>query len=112
MEILSNLHIRYHGYGWILFSGVANVVMGISFVGFLLYVPRAEGHFSEIDLIVLAASAVMILVGLGLILQKKWAYYPFKLGVYVNLLNFPIGTIISVFLLDYIKKNEIKNYMS
>jgi hypothetical protein len=48
--------------------------------------------------------------GVGVIMRKPWAYYVLKLILYWLLIAFPIGTLISVKMLNYIKKNNIKEF--
>jgi len=50
-----------------------------------------------------------LLTGIGLLTRKKIGYYSLKLFLYVFLIGFPIGTIISYKILKYIKKHNLKN---
>jgi hypothetical protein len=48
--------------------------------------------------------------GVGVVMRKPWAYYVLKIILYWLLIAFPIGTVISVKMLNYIKKNKIKHF--
>jgi len=51
-----------------------------------------------------------LVTGLGVIKLTRWGYYLFKFFLYLLLISFPIGTIISYKTFSYMKKNNIKNY--
>jgi hypothetical protein len=51
-----------------------------------------------------------LLTGICLLTRKIAGYYSLKLVLYVLLIGFPIGTIISYKLLKYIKKHNVKNH--
>ncbi len=51
-----------------------------------------------------------IFVVIGVIFKYRWGYYMFKVNLYLWLLFFPIGTIVSYMYLSYIKRNNIKKY--
>jgi hypothetical protein len=51
-----------------------------------------------------------LLTAIGLFTRKKFGYYSLKLFLYILLVGFPIGTIISYKMLKYIKKNNIVNH--
>ena len=48
--------------------------------------------------------------GVGIIMRKPWAFYILKLILYWLLIAFPIGTLISVKMLRYMKKNNTKHF--
>ncbi len=50
-----------------------------------------------------------LVTGVGIFIIEKWGYYLFKSFLYVLLVFFPIGTIISYISLKYMKKNNIKD---
>ena len=54
-------------------------------------------------------SLYYLITGIGILARKEWGYYLFKFFLYVLVLAFPIGTIISWKSLDYMKKNDIKS---
>jgi hypothetical protein len=49
-----------------------------------------------------------LITGIGILSQKRWGYYLFKFFLYILLLGFPIGTLISYKSLSYIRRNNIK----
>ena len=51
-----------------------------------------------------------LMTGIGILTRKKWGYYLFKSFLYILILAFPIGTIISYKSLAYMKENAIKNF--
>jgi hypothetical protein len=51
-----------------------------------------------------------LITGVGILIKKKWGYYLFKFFLYVLLVSFPIGTIISYLSLQYMKRNDIKKF--
>jgi hypothetical protein len=73
----------------------------------------ADDEFSQPTwFIVLGVIQVLtfLIGGVGVIMRKPWAYYVLKLILYWFLIAFPIGTLISVKMLNYIKKNNIKDF--
>ena len=110
VEFLKKLHVRYYGYGWVLICGIAHIIIGTA----ILYLSIMETYSEDmirVTAIIIAISLAMIILGCGLVFQKRWAYLPFKFGLYVNLLAFPIGTIFSLQMLKYIKENRILDCM-
>ncbi len=69
-------------------------------------------RFGPIWFIVLGyiQALTFLIGGLGVVMRKPWAYYVLKLILYSLLIAFPIGTLISVKMLNYIKKNNIKDF--
>lgn len=65
---------------------------------------RALFYFTVVEL------SAYFLTGLGVVLLKKWGYLLFKLFLYLLLLAFPIGTIISYVTLAYMRRHRIKRY--
>ncbi len=53
---------------------------------------------------------LFLIGGVGIVMRKSWAYYILKLILYWLLIAFPIGTLISVKMLKYVKKNNIKDF--
>jgi FtsH-binding integral membrane protein len=53
-------------------------------------------------------SSWYLATGLGIIRRVKWGYYLFIFFLWILLLAFPIGTIISFKTLKYIRRNHIK----
>lgn len=50
-----------------------------------------------------------LITGIGILARKRWGYFLFNFFLYVLLLAFPIGTIISYKSLRYIESNNIQN---
>jgi hypothetical protein len=57
----------------------------------------------------IVVSTWYLVTGIGILIQKEWGYYLFKIFLYILLVSFPIGTIISYICLKYIKNNNIKD---
>ena len=51
-----------------------------------------------------------ILVAIGMLFHKKWGFILVRAYLYILLLGIPIGTAISILLLSYLKKQEIREY--
>lgn len=60
--------------------------------------------------VVTIVSIAHLLVGFGILSKKLWGYYIMKTYLYFWLLGFPIGTLLSLKALKYLKKNEIKKF--
>ncbi len=95
------LFLKIYGYSLILLALLsylctANVSYYITFSYFLFY-----GG--------IVISTWYLVTGIGILVKGKWGYYLFKVFLYVLLVSFPIGTLISYFSLKYIKKNNIKD---
>ena len=69
-------------------------------------------RFAPIWFIVLGyiQSLTFLIGGVGVVMRKPCAYYVLKIILYWLLIFFPIGTLISVKMLNYIKKNNIKDF--
>jgi hypothetical protein len=58
----------------------------------------------------IAANLVFYLVGsLGLLSRRLLGYYALKVFLYVLLLAFPIGTVIAVRILRYMKREKVRS---
>lgn len=97
------------------------LLIAFTFVAvFFFFSPTSPGFFfSFFEEMSKSSSALYFLIGtlvfyflagLGVVLQKKWGYLLFKLFLYILLLGFPIGTIISYLTLSYMKRHQIKRY--
>jgi putative copper export protein len=75
-----------------------------------MYIAGASPPSSGVILFVGISLIYYYLTGIGMILKTKWGYILFKTFLYLALLAFPIGTVISYITLSYIKKNNIKQY--
>jgi len=51
-----------------------------------------------------------LLTGIGVILRARWGYFLFKLFLYLTILAFPIGTIISYYTLSYMRRHRLEQY--
>jgi hypothetical protein len=88
-------------FGYVLiFLGVFTVAFG--YLAFLegFWVPR---YF------VSSVSAFYFLCGVGVVRLTGWGYYLFRAFLYVLFLAVPIGTMISLATLKYMKRNNIKH---
>jgi hypothetical protein len=97
------------------------VLMGVAMGGafFFLFLtspapffdPRSPStHERAAFYLITAVLIAYFLTGLGVALLRKWAYFPFKLFLYVMFLVFPIGTIISCLTLSYMRRHNIRKY--
>ena len=94
------------------FLDIYGYLLIIFFFGciYTLYVVTAIGYLPFYrDYFGMAISLWYLITGIGILTRKEWGYYLFKSFLYVLLLAFPIGTIISVKSLRYMKRNGIKN---
>jgi len=66
--------------------------------------PQSALHF------LIAVHLFYLFTGVGVVLRTKWGYFLFKVFLYLMLLAFPIGTIISYLALSYMKKHKIKTH--
>lgn len=53
-----------------------------------------------------------LISGLGILLRKKWGFILMKLYLYILYLGFPLGTLLAIRILSYIKENEIKDFFT
>lgn len=73
--------------------------------------PTSVETYERVAFYLLSALHIFyFLTGIGVVLLKKWGYFLFKLFLYVLLLAFPFGTVISWVTLSYMKKHRIKRY--
>ena len=87
------------------------VLMGL-FVGcvYAIYlISQVEGRSFDSCKLGCVISLWYLITGIGLLARKPWGYYLFKFFLYVLLLAFPIGTIVSYKSLSYIKRHGIKS---
>jgi hypothetical protein len=57
----------------------------------------------------MGVSLYYMLTAVGLFWRKRWGYYLFKLFLYLLLLGFPIGTIISYKSMSYMRQSNVKS---
>jgi hypothetical protein len=88
------------------------VLIGLSVAGLLFFYwvsLQVELKPNDMYFIFIAAFGCII-IGIGVIKLTEWGYYLFKFFLYLLLICFPIGTLISYKILKYMKKNDIKSY--
>jgi hypothetical protein len=88
------------------------VLFAIGFVGIIfdfsyLNDPELSTGFKIFGVII---SMWHLLGGIGILLKKAWGFYIFKSYLYILFLGIPIGTYIAFKMLDYIKRNNLKEY--
>jgi FtsH-binding integral membrane protein len=93
-------------YGWTLIA----FFCGCLYTLWCLY--YVEDHPMYHEYFGITISLWYLITGIGILVRRQWGYYLFKLFLYVLLLAFPIGTIISYKTLTYIKKNNIRSLFS
>ena len=54
------------------------------------------------------STALLLFTGVGVLLRKRWGYYLLKALLYVILLGFPIGTLVSWLALRYIRNQQLR----
>lgn len=57
---------------------------------------------------VLSVGLFHFLIGLGILLRKRWGFYGFKCYLYLLYIAVPIGTYIAVRTLEYLRRYDIK----
>jgi len=82
-------------------------LLGLIFQSYAL--PKSDFDIS-FKYIVAIVSAFHLLVGFGVLSQKIWGYYLMKIYLYIILLGVPIGTLLSLKALNYLRENEVKQY--
>ena len=92
----------------------AAILIAIGAIGVLLDI----GYLNDPNLSILfkifgiLISLWHLLGGIGLLLQRSWGLYIFKIYLYVLFLGMPIGTYIAYKTLNYIKNNELDKFFS
>jgi hypothetical protein len=91
------------------FISILGYVFILMFVGSLytIYVSLTFLHVDDIHFWVVTGIWYLI-TGICLLTRRILGYYFLKLFLYIFLIGFPIGTIISYKLLKYIKKHNVK----
>jgi hypothetical protein len=88
-------------WGYIFFAVVACSLYTL-YVASALNYPISHRYFG------VTVGSWHLLTGIGLFVRRKWGYYLFKLYLYILIVSFPIGTIISYKCLKYIRENNVK----
>lgn len=94
-----------------IFSGILIVA---SFIGIFKFFPLlADPEFdSSFKVFIIGMSIFHFITGVGLLIQKVWGFYLFKLYLFIWLLGVPIGTYISYKTLQYIKKHDLEKFFT
>lgn len=90
------------GYGWVL--------LGFSILTFYAeyLVQSARDVPTWFAYVGVVAAAFYGLAGIGLLSYKCWGYLLLKVFLYILMLGFPIGTMISIWSLRYMRQNKIR----
>lgn len=93
------------------FGGILIVA---SFSGiFMFYSVQADPEYDGLfDVFLISMSSFYFITGVGLLAQKAWGFYLFKLFLFIWLLGVPIGTYISYKTLQYIKKHDLEKFFT
>lgn len=100
-------------FGWVLIvGGVITLLWG---GGVLFFNPSSPAYIfgpqRELQLLLyfwVACTILFLSTGVGVIDQRRWGYILFKFFLYLLLLGFPIGTIISYKTLAYMRQHQLK----
>jgi hypothetical protein len=88
------------------------ILLVLSVINFVFFYRVSQQDKDIPWLYIVSSDLFLVITGAGLITLKKWGYNLFKILLYVQLLAFPIGTIISYKVLLYMKKNNIRSLLS
>ena len=93
------------------FGGILIVA---SFIGiFMFFTLLVDPEFdSSFKVFIISMLIFHFITGVGLLTQKVWGFYLFKLYLFIWLLGIPIGTFISWKTLQYIKKHDLKKFFT
>ena len=85
----------------------------IGICGFLVLITKLTDvkYLFVVWIFISLVSFYHLLLGIGLVLKKKWAFGLFKSYLRLLYLGFPIGTYISRSTLHYIDENNIEAYL-
>ena len=86
-------------------------ILIILFVGCLYTLSRAapiKDYPIYYEYFGITISLWYLMTGIAILIRQAWGYYLFKSFLYVLLLAFPIGTIISLKSLSYMNRNNAK----
>ena len=86
------------------------IIIGVFGVLIHLYNNQDPNYTLDFKVFVLIMTLMHIGIGIGLLIKAKSAFYAFKSYLYLIKIGFPIGTYISNKMLDYIEKNDIKQF--
>jgi len=90
-------------YGWTLIA----FFCGCLYILWITF--EIENDSVSLDYFGITISLWYLATGIGILARQNWGYYLFKLFLYVLLICFPIGTIVSYMSLKYMKANNIKS---
>jgi hypothetical protein len=74
----------------------------------------ANENFPSKWFVVIGALQIFLFLfgGIGIILKRIWGYYFIKIILYLLFPAFPIGTLVSIQMLRYIRNNNIKDFFT
>jgi hypothetical protein len=93
------------------FSGILIIS---SLIGIFMFFSRlADPEFdSSFKVFIISMFIFHFITGVGLLIQKVWGFYLFKLYLFIWLLGIPIGIYISYKTLQYIKKHNLQKFFT
>lgn len=93
------------------FSGILIIS---SFIGiFMFFSLQTDPEFdSSFKIFLIGMIIFHFITGVGLLIQKFWGFYLFKLFLFIWLLGVPIGTFISYKTLQYIKRHDLEKFFT
>lgn len=94
----------------IIIFGYCLILMGFIAILMHLFSLKNDSHATNFTSFTVAVSLFHFIIGLGVILKKKWGYYCFRVYLYLLSIGFPIGTFIGLRTLKYIDKNNVKKF--
>jgi len=83
--------------------------IGLYFIYLVLTDPSFDSDF-VVFLVVMVVSHTII--GVGLLLRKRWGFFLFKGYLFVLYAGIPIGTYIAIRTLKYIRSHKLERYFS
>ncbi|MEP7706817.1 hypothetical protein [Paraglaciecola sp. 25GB23A] len=63
---------------------------------------------SLISIVFIVSFFLMSFSGYGLLRNKMWAYLPAQIAAYINIVNFPIGTVLAIYYI-WFYRSYVKN---
>ncbi len=71
-----------------------------------------DDFYGVLKTVTVVVSTWHFVTGYGIVMRKKWGFAWMKLYLHVLFLGFPLGTIMAIKILNYIKANEIERFFS
>jgi hypothetical protein len=94
-----------------IFSGILIIASFIGIFKFFSFLVDPEFD-SSFKVFIIGMFIFHFITGIGLLTQKIWGFYLFKLFLFIFLLGVPIGTLISWKTLQYIKKHDLEKFFT